>query len=145
MTPRRVPLWAAGVAAWPLVTGVAAAVIPPEPGPSADRPFGWALVVGGLCSLPFLIADFVRDRRVWLGTLIVWGTLFCLGVVDGIGSVDSDFDQEIGWAFVLPGLIAGPVFVISLIAETWARRKRRWRVEFEGSKIVFVRRPDDSG
>lgn len=95
---------------------------------------------------PLLVVDFVRDRRWWLGTLIVWGTLFCLGVISSIDSVDSDFDQEIGWAFVLPGLIAFPVFVICLVAETWARRKRRWRVELEGSEVVLVRRRGgDSG
>lgn len=134
------PLWAAAVALWALVASVALELLPPEPGPFTDRPRAWALLVGGCCALPLAVADFVRERRVWLGTLVAWGILYCLGLVDTIRSGDSDVAFLIDVSFVLPGLVLFPLFAVSLLVRAWMRRPRRWRVEIEHSKLVFVRR-----
>lgn len=142
------PPWPAGVAVWPLVTSVTASILPPEPGPFSERPGAWALVAGGCCAIPLWVYDFARNRRVWLGTLVVWGTLSCLSVADlALSSTDADMDQQIGWAVGAPGLIALPVIVVSLLVNAisasghgWSRRRRRWRAGVDGGWVVVTRR-----
>lgn len=142
------PLWHAGLALWPLVTSITVSILPPEPGPFSERPGAWALVAGGCCAIPLWVYDFDRERRVWLGTLIAWGTLSCLSVAGiAASSTDGDMDQQIGWAVGTPGLIALPVIVVSLLVKAisasghpWSRRRRRWRVHVKGRSLVVTRR-----
>jgi hypothetical protein len=140
------PLWPIALGMWPLVTVLASAVLP-EDHALPDRPRAWAALAGGLLALLVAILDFVRVRRTWLGALIVWGALSCLGLVDVILSNESHELDPVALSFFWPGLFIGPVLavallvrVVSLLAGGWARRPRRWRVEYEGSKVVFVRR-----
>lgn len=131
MTSHRVPLWAAGVASWPLVVSSF---------PVGDsRAFAWALVAGGCVAIPLIAVDYTRGRRAWLAALVVWATIFWFMPASTL--VGSDQNVEMGLFVALLVLVFGaPVFAIVLLADAWAHRRRSWRVGVEGSKAVFSRR-----
>lgn len=134
MTSHRVPLWAAGIAAWVLVVSSMSAI-----DADGNRVTAWSVVGGGCVAIPLMGFDYVRRRRLWLGALIVWSTVFWFMPVMGLAGSDGNVLSGLWSAFVVL-LFGAPVFAIVLLADVWMRRRRKWHIRFEDSKVVVARR-----
>ena len=127
-------------------------MLPPEPGPYADRPIAKALLIGGVIGLPLIFLDLIRNPdRIWLWGSGIWIAMITWSAWSGTFGQDSDILQILGWGFILGGLVGLPLVVIGLAIELGravsrraSRSRWRWHVRSSGNSIEVSREVDAS-